>query len=463
MTGTDQRGGRGGRAERGGRAGPRGATAPGAGAPPDVEALIVGGGLVGLSLAAALADAGLEVLVIDRAAPAAQLDRGFDGRAAAIARGSQRALAGIGLWPDLADAAQPILDIRVSDGRVGAAASRLHLHYDHREAGEGPLGFIIENREIRRALEARRRALAAKLSRRAPCRLVALERAAGRVVARIEDERGTEQVSAQVAISAEGREASLRSLAGIGVTRWDYGQSGIVCTVAHEEPHRGVAHEHFLPSGPFAMLPMTDGEDGTEGTEGTEGTDGGRRVHRSSIVWTERRALVATMMALDGPAFSAEIQRRFGDSLGALRAIGGRWAYPLSLIHAERYVAHRLALVGDAAHGIHPIAGQGLNLGLRDVAALAETLVDARRLGLDLGAGDVLARYERWRRFDNLMLIAATDALNRLFSNDLGPLRLARDLGLAAVDRLPPLKKLFMRHAMGLVGDLPRLIQGQRL
>ena len=169
------------------------------------------------------------------------------------------------------------------------------------------------------------------------------------------------------------------------------------------------------------------------------------------------------MMALDGPAFSAEIQRRFGDSLGALRAIGGRWAYPLSLIHAERYVAHRLALVGDAAHGIHPIAGQGLNLGLRDVAALAETLVDARRLGLDLGAGDVLARYERWRRFDNLMLIAATDALNRLFSNDLGPLRLARDLGLAAVDRLPPLKKLFMRHAMGLVGDLPRLIQGQRL
>jgi 2-octaprenyl-6-methoxyphenol hydroxylase len=207
------------------------------------------------------------------------------------------------------------------------------------------------------------------------------------------------------------------------------------------------------------MLPMTDGEDGTNGG----GSKKRRRVHRSSIVWTERQTLAPAMMALDGAAFSAEIQRRFGDSLGTLRAIGGRWAHPLSLTHAERYVDHRLALVGDAAHVIHPIAGQGLNLGLRDVAALAETLVDARRLGLDLGAADVLARYQRWRRFDNLMLIAATDSLNRLFSNDLGPLRLARDLGLAAVNRMPPLKRLFMRHAMGLVGDLPRLIRGEAL
>ena len=422
----------------------------------DAEVLIVGGGLVGLSLAVALADAGIEVLVIDRADPKAQLDRGFDGRAAAIARGSQRALVGIGLWDHLADAAQPILDIRVSDGRVGAAASSLFLHYDHRDLGQGPLGFIIENRMIRRALHARSGGLAAHLTRRAPGRLVGLERTPGRVTARVEDDGGIAPVTAQVAICAEGRDAMLRTQAGIGVTRWDYGQSGIVCTVAHERPHHGVAHEHFLPSGPFAMLPMTDGEDGTDGRRG-------RRVHRSSIVWTERRALVPAMMALDETAFAAEIQRRFGDSLGALRAIGGRWAYPLSLIHAERYVAQRLALVGDAAHGLHPIAGQGLNLGLRDVAALAETLVDARRLGLDLGAADVLARYERWRRFDSLLLIAATDSLNRLFSNDLGPLRLARDLGLAAVDRLPPLKRFFMRHAMGLVGDLPRLIRGEAL
>ena len=421
----------------------------------DTEILIVGGGLVGLSLAVALADAGIEVVVVDREDPAAQLDQGFDGRSAAIARGSQQALAGIGLWDHLADEAEPILDIRVSDGRVGAAASPLFLHYGHRDVDEGPLGFIIENRMIRRALHARSAGLR-HLTRRAPCRLAGLERGAGRVTARIADDEGGTRVTAQVAISAEGRNATLRKQAGIGATKWEYGQSGIVCTVAHERPHHGVAHENFLPSGPFAMLPMTDGEDGA-------GRGVRKRTHRSSIVWTERQALVPAMMALDGPAFSGEIQRRFGDSLGALRAIGGRWAYPLSLIHAERYVDHRLALVGDAAHSIHPIAGQGLNLGLRDVAALAETLVDARRLGLDLGAADVLARYQRWRRFDNLMLIAATDSLNRLFSNDLAPVRLARDLGLAAVNRMPPLKKLFMRHAMGLVGDLPRLIRGEAL
>jgi 2-octaprenyl-6-methoxyphenol hydroxylase len=418
----------------------------------DTEVLIVGGGLVGLSLAVALADAGIEVLVVDREDPAAQLDQGFDGRSAAIARGSRQALDGIGLWHHLEDHAEPILDIRVSDGRVGAAASRLFLHYDHRDVDEGPLGFIVENRMIRRALHIRSGGLA-QLTRRAPCGLVGLERSAGRVTAQIEDDEGIAQVTAQVAISAEGRDSTLRRHAGIGAAKWEYGQSGIVCTVAHERPHHGVAHEHFLPSGPFAMLPMTDGLDG----------EGGAHAHRSSIVWTERQALVPAMMALDCPAFSREIQRRFGDSLGTLRAIGGRWAYPLSLIHAERYVDHRLALVGDAAHSIHPIAGQGLNLGLRDVAALAETLVDARRLGLDLGAADVLARYQRWRRFDNLMLIAATDSLNRLFSNDLGPLRLARDLGLAAVNRMPPLKRLFMRHAMGLVGDLPRLIRGEAL
>ena len=438
------------------RRGAAGTKAPGT--PLDTEVLIVGGGLVGLSLAVALAHGGIEVIVVDREDPAAQLDRGFDGRSAAIARGSQQALAGIGLWGHLEAHGEPILDIRVSDGRVGTAASPLFLHYDHRDLGDlgdlgqGPLGFIIENRMIRRALHARSGELAA-LTRLAPAKLLGLERGTGRVTAEVADEKGASYVTAQVAISAEGRNSTLGKQAGIRATKWDYGQSGIVCTVAHERPHHGVAHEHFLPSGPFAMLPMTDGEDGT----------GGTRAHRSSIVWTERQALVPAMMALDGPAFSAEIRRRFGDSLGALRAIGGRWAYPLSLTHAERYVDHRLALIGDAAHSIHPIAGQGLNLGLRDVAALAETLVDARRLGLDLGAADVLARYQSWRRFDNLMLIAATDSLNRLFSNDLAPIRLARDLGLAMVNRLPPLKRVFMRHAMGLVGDLPRLIRGEAL
>jgi 2-octaprenyl-6-methoxyphenol hydroxylase len=200
------------------------------------------------------------------------------------------------------------------------------------------------------------------------------------------------------------------------------------------------------------MLPMTDGEDGR-----------GNRVHRSSIVWTERGDLAPAMMALDEADFAGEIARRFGDSLGPVRAIGGRWAYPLSLLLAERAVDHRLALVGDASHAIHPIAGQGLNMGIRDLAALAEVLIDARRLGLDLGAADVLAGYQRWRRFDNLLLVAATDSLNRLFSNDFPPIRLARDLGLAAVNRAPPLKRLFMRHAMGMVGDLPRLVRGEAL
>jgi 2-octaprenyl-6-methoxyphenol hydroxylase len=232
------------------------------------------------------------------------------------------------------------------------------------------------------------------------------------------------------------------------VTRWDYPQCGIVCTVGHEKPHNGVAHEHFLPSGPFALLPMTDGADGG---------------HRSSLVWTERRALVPAMMALSPAGFARELMRRYGDGLGSLRQVGGRWSYPLGLMHAERYVDRRLALIGDAAHVIHPISGQGLNLGLRDVAALAEALMDARRLGRDLGSAEVLARYQRWRRFDNSLLMVVTDGLNRLFSNDLAPLRLARDLGLAAVDRLPPLKRVFMRHAMGLVGDLPRLTRGQAL
>src|SRR5205814_688648 len=201
-------------------------------------------------------------------------------------------------------------------------------------------------------------------------------------------------------------------------------------SITHEYPHDGVAHEHFLPAGPFAVLPLPD----------TNGQ------HRSSIVWTERAALAPAMLQLSDDEFSAEIQRRFGDSLGELRLAGPRWSYPLGLLHAERYVAHRLALAGDAAHAIHPIAGQGLNLGLRDVAALAECIVDAARLGLDIGVGESLRRYERWRRVDNLILAAATDGLNRLFSNDIAPIRLARDLGLSAVDRLPPLKRLFMRH-----------------
>ncbi len=412
------------------------------------EVLIVGGGMVGLTLGCTLAGAGVPTVLLERRALADTVEDAFDGRASAIAQGSRQALDAAGLWAGMAPQAQPILDIRVSDGQLGGGlwegAAPLFLHYDHRDLGELPLGYIVENRAIRLALNAVAAELPA-LTVLAPVSLERLDRKAAGVEARLADGRW---LRAQVAVGAEGRRSGLRAEAGIRCAEWSYPQTGIVCTIAHEEPHRGVAHEHFLPAGPFAVLPMVDDVEGR---------------HRSSIVWTERRELAEVMLALDDDAFSAEMQRRFGDSLGRIRLLGQRWSYPLSLLHAERYIDRRLALVGDAAHGIHPIAGQGLNLGLRDVAVLAETLVDARRLGLDLGGGPALARYQRWRRFDNVMLTVVTDGLNRLFSNDIGPLRLARGLGLAAVGRIAPLKRLLMRHAMGLEGDLPRLIRGQPL
>lgn len=414
----------------------------------DCEVLIAGGGLVGLTLGIALADAGLDVIVIDRDAPAAVQAATFDGRASAIARGSQQALAAIGLWDAMAASAQPIEDIRVSDGRVGHPVSRLFLHYDCEEVDGAPLGYMLENRSIRAALHAKAPHTAG-LRLLAPAQVVDMSRDAHACTVTLDDGR---TLSAQLMVAADGKRSRLRAAAGIPVTAWDYPQAGIVCTVAHAEPHHGTAHENFLPSGPFAMLPLRDGDDGT-----------GRSVHRSSIVWTEKRDLAAAMMAQDDATLSAEIQRRFGDSLGALGVIRPRWSYLLSLSLAKDTVAERFALVGDAARGIHPISGQGLNLGIKDVAALAEVLIDARRLGLDPGQVSVLRRYARWRRFDNLTLIAVTDGLNRLFSNDAAPLRLARDLGLAAVDRMPPLKRFFMRHAMGLVGDLPRLIRGEAL
>jgi 2-octaprenyl-6-methoxyphenol hydroxylase len=402
------------------------------------EVLIVGGGMVGLSLGLALARAGIAAVVIDREAPAAREAEPFDGRSSAIAHASQRILAGIEVWADMAAEAQPILDIRVSDGRVGRPAAPLFLHFDHRQVA-APFGFIVENRVIRTAL-ARAVAGCPSLTHLAPADLAEATRRPNGVAAKLADGR---RIEAQLLVAADGRYSRLRTEAQIPVVRWSYPQIGIVATVAHALPHEGVAHEHFLPSGPFAMLPMTG--------------------NRSSIVWTERRDLAPQMLALDPGEFAAEIERRFGPSLGAIELVGRRWSYPLEFVHAARYADRRLALVGDAAHAIHPIAGQGLNLGLRDVAALAEAVVDAARLGLNPGGPEALQRYQSWRRFDSLAVAAVTDGLNRLFSNDLEPVRLARDLGLAAVDRMPGLKRFFMRTAMGDTGELPRLAKGEAL
>jgi 2-octaprenyl-6-methoxyphenol hydroxylase len=235
----------------------------------------------------------------------------------------------------------------------------------------------------------------------------------------------------------------MREAAGIKTWRKSYRQTAIVCVVRHEKPHQGVAVEHFRAAGPFAILPMQG--------------------NRSSIVWTEEEREAPLLLALDDKSFARQLASRFGDFLGRVVPEPGRWSYPLALIQAERYAAQRLALIGDAAHVIHPIAGQGWNLGVRDIAALAELLVDAHRLGLDLGSADLLRRYERWRRFDSLTLTTVTDGLNRLFANDFPPLKLARDLGLAAVNHAPGLKRFFMRHAMGVTGDLPRLVKGETL
>lgn len=403
------------------------------------DVLIVGGGMVGLSLAAALGGAGLNIAVVDREDPGAALAASYDGRASAIAFGSRRVLETAGVWAGMEGEAEPILDIRVSDG-----ASPLFLHFDHSEVGGEPLGHIVENRATRRALHERVAGIAG-VSLHAPAEITGLETTAGAVQATLSNGA---RITAPLLVAADGRNSALRRRAGIAVTAWRYKQTGIVCTMGHERPHRGIAHERFLPSGPFAVLPMTDDP---------------RHGYRSSIVWTERTALAPAMMALGDKQFSAELAQRFGPWLGAVRVLGRRWSYPLSLLNAARYVGDRLALIGDAAHAMHPIAGQGLNLGIRDVAALAEVLVDAKRLGLDLGSAGVLQRYQRWRRVDAVVLLAATDVLNRLFSNDIAAVRLARDIGLAAVNRLGPVRRFFMRHSMGVLGELPRMIRGEEL
>jgi 2-octaprenyl-6-methoxyphenol hydroxylase len=406
------------------------------------DVCVMGAGPVGGSLACRLAAAGVSTVVVDRAALPPMEHPAFDGRAYAISAGSRRLLDEAGLWAKLPEPAQPIQEIRVTDGKVGRPASPLHLHFDHREVGQdaGPFGWMVEARGLRMALNAHMPGLPA-LRVLAPA-VASVDRRDDGVTVRISGgpNAAPMEIACRVVIAAEGRHSPLREQAGIPVTSLPYGQTGMVCAISHEHPHHGIALEHFLPSGPFALLPMAPSADALAG--------GAPNV--SAIVWTEQRAMAERMLALDDARFEREIGRRLGNHLGAIKVVGRRWSYPLSAMLAHRYVDTRLALAGDAAHGIHPIAGQGLNLGFRDAIVLADLLIEAVAGGRDPGDPTLLARYQRNRRPDNLLMLAMTDGLDRLFSSDNRLLRLARDIGIAAVHRTPPLKRLFMRQAMGL-------------
>ncbi|MDB5394277.1 MAG: ubiH [Rhodospirillales bacterium] len=403
------------------------------------DVAIVGGGIAGTTFAAILGGAGLTVALIERQPPAALKGSAYDGRTTAITFGSRKVLEAAGLWADLAPHACPIDDIRVADD-----ASPLFLHFDSREVGDDPLGSIVENRLIRKSLY-KRISATATVTQIAPATVASLDTSGSLARLTLADGR---EIAADIVVGADGRDSFVRAAAGIETIGWAYMQHAIVTIMGHELPHDNVAVENFLPAGPFAMLPMTDASDGT---------------HRSSIVWTDHMDAVPLYMKLDLPAFEAELQSRAGEWLGRVWEIGPRFTYPLQLRHAKRYIAPRVALIADAAHVIHPIAGQGLNLGMRDIALLSELLVDRRRTGLDLGDPMLLKRYEDARRMDNIAFSATTDILDRLFSNDIPPIKLARRMGLGAVNRVPFLRRFFMRRAMGAAGALSRLGRGERL
>jgi 2-octaprenyl-6-methoxyphenol hydroxylase len=395
-----------------------------------IDVLIGGAGVAGLALAVALRQGlgpKVSVTVADPGLARAQ----SDPRASAIVAAAQRLFQAIGVWDAIADEAQPILDMAVTDSRLGDVVRPVFLTFDGDvEPGE-PFAHMVENAPLQAALIARARATGVVLR---PAAIAEFAPATDPSTAGLDLSvglAGGERLRARLLVAADGARSGIRERAGIPTRGWDYGQSAIVCTVAHERDHGGRAEEHFLPAGPFAILPL--------------------RHCRSSIV------------ALPARDFHGELERRFGLHLGEIDVVGPRRAYPIGLWIARAFVGPRLALVGDAAHVIHPIAGQGLNMGLKDVAALAETIVDAARLGLDPGAAAVLERYQRWRRFDTMAMGVATDGLNRLFSNRSDVLRIARDLGLGLVDRLPALKRLFIREAAGLVGEIPKLLKGEAL
>ncbi|MFK7834577.1 MAG: UbiH/UbiF/VisC/COQ6 family ubiquinone biosynthesis hydroxylase [Sulfitobacter sp.] len=405
----------------------------------DTDIAIVGGGLNGCTLALALAQAGQRVTLIDAHDAATQTAEGFDGRSYALALTSTRLLDGVGVWTALEDNAQPMLEITVTDGRAGNGPSPMFMHFDHAEIEEGPMGYMVEDRHLRPALL---NAVAAtpSITRMNKETVIAQDIDVSGVALTLASGK---TLRARLAVGADGRGTGTGLRAGIKRTGWAYAQTALVCAISHELPHHGVAHQFFMPPGPLAILPLTK--------------------NRSSIVWSETAENAAAIHALSDADYLDVLRPRFGSFLGEIALAGKRYTYPLGLSLAHNMVAPRVALVGDAAHGVHPIAGQGLNAGLRDVAALVEVIADAARRGEDIGSQAALARYEGWRRFDNATLALATDSFNRLFSNDNPLARIARDIGMAAINALPGLRRGFIREAAGLTGDLPRLMQGKPL
>ena len=402
----------------------------------DSDIVIVGGGLGGPALALGLAQAGFTVTVIDAAPLSTHEAADFDGRSYALALASVRLLDRLGLWDRVEDNAQPMFEIKVSDGRAGKGPlSPFFLHFDHAEIEEGPMGHMLEDRFLRRALLD---ALEAepKITHLAGETVVAQSCDAMRAEVTLASGR---TLTARVLVGADGRSSGTGARAGIPRRGWDYGQTALVAAIEHDAPHHGIAHQFFMPSGPLAILPLPG--------------------QVSSIVWSETADTAAEFMALDDAGFLDMLRPRFGDFLGDIRLRGKRYSYPLALSLAERFTDTRLALVGDAAHGLHPIAGQGLNAGLRDVAALVQVLREAQARGEDIGAPDVLGRYQQWRRFDTTTLAMTTDLTNRLFSNDNPLARLTRDIGMGLVNALPPLRRGLIREAAGLTGDLPDLMR----
>ncbi|MHA7850816.1 UbiH/UbiF/VisC/COQ6 family ubiquinone biosynthesis hydroxylase [Roseovarius sp.] len=401
----------------------------------DTDIAIVGGGLNGPALALALARTGLSVTVIDALPETVRKNAAFDGRSYALALASTRLLAAIGIWDRVRDNAQPMLEIKVSDGRAGEGPSPFFLHFDHAEIEEGPMGHMLEDRFLRRAfLEGM-------------AEHPGITQIRDTVIAQQADTQGAslslasgDTVNARLIVGSDGRASGTARRAGIRRTGWGYGQTALVAAIEHELPHNGIAHQFFMPPGPLAILPLPG--------------------NVSSIVWSESDQTAREFVALSDADFLKVLRPRFGDFLGDIRLRGKRYTYPLNLTLANSLVAPRVALIGDAAHGLHPIAGQGLNAGLRDVGALAQVIADARHRGEDFAAADVLARYQQWRRFDTATLALVTDATNRLFSNDNPLLRLGRDLGMGALNAWPKLRRGFIREAAGLTGDLPDLMKG---